>query len=44
MQGTEENIMRHKKDAICLPDNYGKNTDTHVRNLLLLQARQPHPL
>lgn len=26
------NIMRRRKDAICLPDNQGKNTDTCSHN------------
>lgn len=27
-QGTDNHIMLHRKDAICMPDNTGKDTDT----------------
>jgi hypothetical protein len=27
-QATNDNIMLRRKDAICMPDNEGKNTDT----------------
>jgi hypothetical protein len=28
-QTTDDDIMRRRKDAICVPDNEGKSTDTH---------------
>ena len=28
-QATDDNIIRRRRDAICVPDNEGKNTDTH---------------
>ena len=28
-QATDHTTIWHRKDAICMPDNYGKNTDTH---------------
>jgi hypothetical protein len=27
-QATDDNIIRRRKDAICMPDNEDKNTDT----------------
>ena len=29
MQVTDDKIIRRRKDAICMPNNLGKNTDTH---------------
>ena len=31
-----DNTMSCKKYAICMPDNYGKNTDTYTRNIQYL--------
>jgi hypothetical protein len=28
-QATNDNITWRRKDALCMPDNYGKSTDTH---------------
>jgi len=35
-QVTDDRIIRHGKDAICLPDNYVKNTDTHSEYLIFI--------
>jgi hypothetical protein len=29
-QVTRDNIILRRKDAIRMPDNYGKNTDTYI--------------
>jgi len=31
-QATSDNTMQHRKDLICMPDNEGKNKNTHTRN------------
>jgi hypothetical protein len=30
-QATDDNIIRPRKDAICMPDNQGKNTETYTQ-------------
>jgi hypothetical protein len=37
-QVTNANIMLSVKDAICVPDNLEKNTDTYPRYLILIIA------
>ena len=32
---TDDSIVRRRKDAIYMPDNMGKNTDTHSEYLIL---------
>jgi hypothetical protein len=37
-QAAGENKMLRRRDAIYLPDNYGKNTETHSKNLILVSS------
>jgi hypothetical protein len=37
-RATDGNIIRHTKDAICMPDNYGKNTDTHSEYVIFIMS------
>jgi len=30
MRATDGGMIRHTDDAICMPHNYGKTTDTHT--------------
>ena len=32
-EATDDNILGRRKDAICILDDYGKNTDTHTLNI-----------
>jgi len=29
-QATDDNIIQGRQDAICMQDNYGRNTDIHT--------------
>jgi len=33
---TDDNIMRRRNDRNSMPDNNGKNTDTHSRRLIII--------
>ena len=35
-EATDDNTVRHRKYAICVPDIQGKNTDTHLAYLILI--------
>jgi hypothetical protein len=35
---TDDGIMRCRKDAICMPHNYGKNADTHFPYLMTIAS------
>jgi hypothetical protein len=35
-QVADDNIMLHRKDAICFPNNVGKDIDTHSYSLILI--------
>jgi len=30
-QATDDNIMWHRKYTLCVPDDQGKNPDTHLK-------------
>ena len=32
-EAIDDNIMLRRKGGICMPDNSGKNTDTHTHNI-----------
>jgi hypothetical protein len=35
-QATDDKVIRRRKSAICLQDNYGKNTDTPLEYLIII--------
>jgi len=37
-QTRNDNAMRRRKDAICMPGNLGKNTDTHSEYLIFIAS------
>jgi hypothetical protein len=41
---TDDDIKRRRKDAICMPDNQGKNTDTRYKYLILTAYPRQHLL
>ena len=39
VRGATDGIMiRHTKDAICMPDDYGKNVDTHTEYVIFIMS------
>jgi hypothetical protein len=35
-EATDDSIVRRREDAICRPNTYGKNTDTHTFIVLII--------
>jgi hypothetical protein len=45
IQTTDDNIMRHRKNVVCLPDNEGRNTDRNAEYLKIVAVpRQQLPV